>query len=106
MTPGPNLHFLAARAALSTFGTDPLSESFMINHSERLMQQCARIWSDNLHLTYTSKLVTIDMVLMMMLVVIVVMVMVGVGDTLVFYLNEYFIKLNQAKLKILNKFLN
>ena len=29
-----------------------------------------------------------------------------VGDTLVFYLNEYFIELNQAKLKILNKFLN
>ena len=31
---------------------------------------------------------------------------VVVGDTLVFYLNEYFIELNQAKLKILNEFLN
>ena len=31
---------------------------------------------------------------------------VVVNDTLVFYLNEYFIELNQAKFKCLNQFLN
>ena len=48
--------FSCQSSSIPTCGTDPMSESFMIHHSERLMQQCERIWSDNLQLPYTSKL--------------------------------------------------